>query len=250
MAMRTLIHKPNILYLVYVRLPKIAFLITCPKLLRNVYKNKLLNARTTIRTMEKDGAFYIDPYTIIKYNFYNGKRTILHRENRPAYIKKSDKIIIKEKWYFNGKLHRDHGPALVRHNRKWNEWWQHGILHRDNGPAVECFDLTHYEWWNNGLLHRDNDPAIVKIGFKAWYKYGKVHRIGEPAVIHDNMHEWYVDGKLHRIDGPAIHYISMPSKNEYWLNGEKLEIQGKKKKYVTWFDNNIQFKFIIPKQFL
>lgn len=250
LIMNSLRHRPNLLYLIYVRFPKIALLNTCPKLLRDIYRKKLLNARTTIFTETKTKVFSDGVFTIIKCKFDNGKRIFLHREDGSAYIKKRDGIIIIEKWCFNGKLHRRDGPAVVRYDIEWNEWWQNGIQHRDNAPACESFDGKRYEWWNNGLQHRDNGPAEVKMGIESWYKHGEFHRIGGPAVIQKNLHEWCVDGNRHRIGGPAIHYLNMPWKNQYWINGEQLKVQGKKKKYITWVENGIQVKFIIPKQFI
>jgi len=265
--MQSLRHKPNILYLIYVRFPKIEQLVACSKLLRSVYRKKLLNARTIVTIAEKHKGYFDDLYTTIKYNFNNGKSIFLHREDGPAYITKIDEYIISEKWYFNNKLHRggvwgvfvhekpiacekpDGGPAVIRYDIKWNEWWNNGIRHRDNAPACESFNGEKYEWWNNGLQHRDNGPANVKFGIESWYKHGKTHRIGAPAVIQQNLHEWCVDGVWHRIGGPAIHYLNMPWKNEYWVNGEQLKVQGTKKKYVTWVENGIPVKFIIPKQF-
>jgi hypothetical protein len=41
-----------------------------------------------------------------------------------------------KRWYFNGKLHREDGPAI-----EWADgdryWYIHGNRHREDGPAIE-----------------------------------------------------------------------------------------------------------------
>lgn len=143
--MNSLKHQPNLLYLIYVRLPKITILVVCPKLLRNVYKQKLLNARTIIHYTQKSCFGYT------------------------TYV---------SKYYFNNTS----APSII---------------------------------------------LSSKLG---------------------SIKEYYFNGNLHRKYGPAIEYSNNPSKNQYWINGEMLTIQGKnKKKYITWIENDVQFKFIIVK---
>ncbi|MHA6897985.1 hypothetical protein [Ralstonia pseudosolanacearum] len=38
------------------------------------------------------------------------------------------------KFYRNGVLHREDGPAVV--GRDYQAWYRHGLLHREDGPAV------------------------------------------------------------------------------------------------------------------
>lgn len=38
-------------------------------------------------------------------------------------------------------------------------WYKDGVLHREDGPAVIGKD-EHKEWWVNGKLHREDGPAI------------------------------------------------------------------------------------------
>lgn len=45
------------------------------------------------------------------------------------------------KWYKNGLLHREDGPAIEYAGGK-RKWYQNGRLHRDGGPAVEKSDGT------------------------------------------------------------------------------------------------------------
>jgi hypothetical protein len=52
-------------------------------------------------------------------------------------------------WYFNGKLHREEGPAIEGANGS-KAWHLNDELHREDGPAIE---------WANGS--------------KAWYLNGE-----------------------------------------------------------------------------
>ena len=90
----------------------------------------------------------------------------LHRTNGPAYeetngnkfwIQNSKNLDLSSsveilsggyKWYLNGMLHREDGPAIEWYNDE-KEWYQNNRKHRINGPAV----IDHYsgnEWWING----------------------------------------------------------------------------------------------------
>ncbi len=63
----------------------------------------------------------------------------------------------EEEWYYNGKLHRENGPAFIAHNGN-KYWYQHGQLHREDGPAIECPDGAKF-WYRNNQLHREDGPA-------------------------------------------------------------------------------------------
>jgi hypothetical protein len=72
-----------------------------------------------------------------------------------------------EKWYKNGRLHREDGPAFI--NGYIKEWWLNGEPHRDNGPAVDD-GKGNLEYWVHGKLHRENGPAIISsYGMYLWY---------------------------------------------------------------------------------
>ncbi len=71
-------------------------------------------------------------------------------------------------WYYNGKRHREDGPAVELSNGT-SEWYKHGERHRENGPAIVRND-GYKSWWLNGKLHRENGPAITwPDGEKYWY---------------------------------------------------------------------------------
>ena len=53
-----------------------------------------------------------------------------------------------KRWYLNGKLHREDGPA-VEYADGDKFWYLNGKLHREDGPAEEFADGTKYWWLNN-----------------------------------------------------------------------------------------------------
>ena len=54
-----------------------------------------------------------------------------------------------KRWYLNGRLHREGGPA-IEHADGYKVWWLNGRLHREGGPAVE-YSNGNKEWWLNGV---------------------------------------------------------------------------------------------------
>jgi len=53
-----------------------------------------------------------------------------------------------QRWYLDGLLHREDGPAVIYPNGG-TEWWRFGLLHRERGPAIERADGSR-EWWRAG----------------------------------------------------------------------------------------------------
>lgn len=80
------------------------------------------------------------------------------------------------------------------------EWWFNGKLHREDGPAVQF--LNGDKWWdydeNGKKIYREGRPAIEHdCGAKYWYIEGKRHREDGPAVEFSNGTKyWYLDGIL------------------------------------------------------
>ena len=114
-----------------------------------------------------------------------------------------------QRWYKDGELHRDDGPALL-HVCGDQEWFQNGKWHRDgNLPAIVYTDGEEEwfkAWYKYGKQHREDGPAILNAnGLQAWYKNDKLHRDCDlPAIVHLNGYQaWYKDGKRHRDIGPA-----------------------------------------------
>jgi len=68
------------------------------------------------------------------------------------------------KYFQNGKLHRENGPAIDRpdprgvcskdwHTVRRAEWYYNGKRHRENGPAViwtSGFQVVQIEYWTHG----------------------------------------------------------------------------------------------------
>ena len=86
-------------------------------------------------------------FEIDRRAFYiKGTRT-LHREGGPAI----EWVGGKEEWWYNGKPHRDGGPAIVYEAIGLEEWRMNGKLHREEGPAV-IFGNGTVEWYLNDKL--------------------------------------------------------------------------------------------------
>jgi hypothetical protein len=86
----------------------------------------------------------------------------------------------------------------VWHTSGSKRWYLNGKLHREDGPAVEYPNGTK-EWWLNGFRHRGSGPAIEgKFGDLSWYKHGQLHREDGPAVewANDSGKSWFLNGKL------------------------------------------------------
>ncbi len=80
-------------------------------------------------------------------------------------------------------------------------WYKNGKAHRDNDlPAMIYTNGTQY-WYKNGRQHRDNDlPAVITIvGDQFWYKNGVRHRDHNlPAIIYLNGEQyWYNNGEIY-----------------------------------------------------
>ena len=95
-------------------------------------------------------------------------------------------IFGSKRWYLNGKLYREDGPAVEIYNGT-KHWWINGQLHRLDGPAI-IWNNGLKEWWINGHhvtdiitkwakengIDIDNltdvDKALNKL---SWADYGK-----------------------------------------------------------------------------
>jgi len=65
----------------------------------------------------------------------------------------------KKTWYYNGKTHRENGPASVWHIGH-KEWCSNGKLHRLDGPAVECTDGSKV-WWVDGKRITEQEHKLL-----------------------------------------------------------------------------------------
>jgi hypothetical protein len=76
-----------------------------------------------------------------------------------------------KRWWLNGKLYREDGPAVECANGD-KQWRVNGKYHRPAGPAVECAN-GHKRWYLNGNLHREGGPAVeCANGYKEWWLNG------------------------------------------------------------------------------
>jgi len=163
----------------------------------------------------------------------------LHRDDGPA-VEWADGT---KEWYRNGRKHRDDGPAEEGNGTRM--WWREGSPHRDDGPAAEWADGTKV-WWSNGELHRDDGPAVERTdGSKEWWRNGWFHRDDGPAIERtDGSKEWWRNGKLHRDDGPAVEWAD--GTKEWYRNGELHRDDGpaviKENRRREWWRNGIQFE--------
>lgn len=122
---------------------------------------------------------------------FNGK---LHREDGPAYHFQSATLQLQE-YYLHGALHRADGPAIESESDEMGSvrfFYQDGKLHRDDGPAIEIWNsyLVETAYWRDGQRHRPSNEG------PAW-----VLRAEEKIII-----EYWEDGQPHRDpeQGPAV----------------------------------------------
>lgn len=115
--------------------------------------------------------------------YVNGE---LHREDGPAVIDyENDGVPFRQQWMQHGKHHRVDGPADIwgREDGEHDErWYIDGDLHRENGPAL--------------LVYRKGNKGIY-LAEESYFLYGDEHRIDGPAVIkydeagHIISHSWH-----------------------------------------------------------
>ena len=84
-------------------------------------------------------------------------------QNSPARDQPEGLVIAKngaKRWYKNGRLHREDGPA-IEYADGTKAWYFYGEMHREGGPAYEGVN-GHKEWWSLDKLHRTDGPAVVR----------------------------------------------------------------------------------------
>lgn len=120
------------------------------------------------------------------------------------HIDRRTKVIVREEYRTNGKLHRDpsEGPAVICRDPRTAKvdaeyYYVNGKKHRDDGPAEYFFAESGRVCWmayyKDGRLHRDwhAGPALIQ-------------RDGETGKITEEV--YYSRGSYHRPhkDGPAL----------------------------------------------
>jgi hypothetical protein len=153
---------------------------------------------------------YFESYT------YEGKTYMYHREDGPAYISydcSPDNLIVGEEWYFNGKSHREDGPATYSKTVGGDgdmyetfEYFVHGERHREDGPAMWSLRngvLSEECWYINNERHREGGPAVwskIKLQSKSTFRYG-ISGVSNSPLCEEMT--WYDKDLIHREDGPA-----------------------------------------------
>lgn len=91
-------------------------------------------------------------------------------------------------------------------------FYREGRLHRDDGPAFICANGAEY-WYQYGRKHREDGPAVVyPSGQKEWWRHGQMSHLEMP----DQSRFWYRNGRRHREDGPAVETQAVRS---FYLDG-------------------------------
>jgi len=67
------------------------------------------------------------------------------------------------------------------------KWYVNGLLHREDGPAIELLNGDK-KWYVNGLLYREDGPAIERAnGDKEWYVHGIKYTEAEFKDVINNL---------------------------------------------------------------
>jgi len=71
-------------------------------------------------------------------------------------------------------MNKDNQPICETSGYGTKRWYLNGLLHREDGPAIE-WSNGDKSWYFNGKHHRSDGPAIECInGYKAWWYQGKL----------------------------------------------------------------------------
>ncbi len=129
-----------------------------------------------------------------------------------------------QRWYKDGKRHREDGPAYINPNGT-QSWYKDGNLHREDGPAI-----------------------IYTNGRQYWYKDGKLH-----SIIRPNGVKIYIKDKyLHNLNGPAVIAKNHGLHNQHFIYGYKISSEHMYheliEKYES-YDSEDMFKFEIHLMF-
>lgn len=71
--------------------------------------------------------------------------------------------IYARKYFLNGVLHREDGPAVEYHNNGGKVWYQNGLIHRLDGPALEYSDGTNDWYYKGQLIECDSQEEFEKL---------------------------------------------------------------------------------------
>lgn len=121
-------------------------------------------------------------------SWYHGG--MFHRINKPSMLVYNDKKLIRECYHNNNLLHRDNGPAYITYNDneqiEIERWYRNGKLHRDDDLPAQ---INHI---NNSIFYFVN-------GIK--YTPGKILADRVNSIIYLFMHLYAVCFIMSRYDG-------------------------------------------------
>jgi len=76
------------------------------------------------------------------------------------------------KYYRNGKLHRDDGPAVIRPDGT-QEWYKEGKLYIENRPTI-IYKYGSENSYNNNKLYGNNGHDILSSRTQEYNKHEKI----------------------------------------------------------------------------
>ena len=119
---------------------------------------------------------------MIEKKFKNGQvrieyklNGVLHNEDdQPAYYYyNSDGTLSEKRWYVNGKIHREVGPAVINYisgKPYEQQYYKNGVLHNLNGPAITLGIVLNTrfgrddEYWVDGVEYEHDLQYCVAVG--------------------------------------------------------------------------------------
>lgn len=72
------------------------------------------------------------------------------------------------RWFKNGKLHREDGPAYISRDGR-QCWYHHGVLHREDGPAIITQNNENIWYINGGFLtQNEHQNHLIQKNLKSY----------------------------------------------------------------------------------
>jgi hypothetical protein len=75
------------------------------------------------------------------------------------------------------------------------KYFKNGKLHRETEPAI-TYPNGRREWYTDGELDKERYPAVItENGTYKWYSFGKLHNRKGPAIVYpDGSYEFWIEG--------------------------------------------------------
>jgi len=111
------------------------------------------------------------------------------------FTKKVASMNVKE-FELQGDVPKDFTGICKIKDIKQTRYYKDGLLHREDGPAAIKEDGSNWWWSINGKPHREDGHAVQYNGNKHWYQHGERHREDGPAIEYANgSKSWYIEGE-------------------------------------------------------